>query len=136
MVGALASLLVATLGLPVAGIPGAATRLLHHPRDTPHPFLLTGRGQQLTAIQNIVHQRLADNTTTMVACGRLAALGLPVDSSVNLERAFVSSSCSGGYNPVPATRYGLGQVRTRWIKESDLSSGRRDLLPYRCYTLF
>ena len=104
VVGALSSLLVATLGLPVAGIPGA--RLLHHPRDTPNTFLLTGRGQQLTAIQNIVHQRLADT-------GRMAAVGLPVDSSVNLERAFstnIHNTNGGGYSPVPATRYGLGQV--------------------------
>ena len=104
VVGALSSLLVATLGLPVAGIPGA--RLLHHPRDTPNTFLLTGRGQQLTAIQNIVHQLLADT-------GRMAAVGLPVDSSVNLERAFstnIHNTNGGGYSPVPATRYGLGQV--------------------------
>ena len=56
VVTALCSLLVATLGLPVAGVPGA--QLLHHPRDTPHSFLLSGRGQQLTAIQNIIHQKL------------------------------------------------------------------------------
>lgn len=49
VVTALCSLLVATLALPVAGVPAA--QLLHHPRDSPNPFLLTGRGQQLTAIQ-------------------------------------------------------------------------------------
>lgn len=71
-------------------------------------FLLTGRGQQLTAIQNIVHQRLADSGQ------HGAALGLPVDSSVNLERAFISGGGGGGfgYSPVPATRYGPGQVRS------------------------
>jgi huntingtin len=76
VVAAISSLLVTTLALPVAGIPGA--RLLHHPRDSPHPSLLSGRGQQLTAIQNIIHQRLEDLG---------APPGLPVDSSVNLERA-------------------------------------------------
>ena len=50
VVEAISSLLVATLAIPVAGVPGA--RPLHHPRDSPHHSLLTGRGQQLTAIQN------------------------------------------------------------------------------------
>ena len=102
VVAAISSLLVATLGLPVAGVPGA--RVLHHPRDSPHPSLLTGRGQQLTAIQNIVHQRLQDR-------GVLRP-GLPVDSSVNLERASCRPGVTwAGYSPVPVAGYGLGQVR-------------------------
>jgi len=112
VVAALAALLVATLGLPVAGIPGA--RLLHHPRDMPNSFFLTGRGQQLTAIQNIIHQRLSSDDVSGGRGGTTA--GLPVDSSVNLERAFAASSGgSGGYSPVPATRYGLGQVSLGYL---------------------
>ena len=70
VVSAITSLLVNTLALPVAGIPGA--RILHHPRDSPHYSLLSGRGQQLTEIQNIVTTRLEDSG---------APTALPVDSS-------------------------------------------------------
>ena len=106
VVSALGSLLVNTLALPVAGVPGART--LHHPRDTPHPSLLGGRGQQLTAIQNIIHQRLE------------AGPGLPVDSSVNLERAGGQhrggDAAWAGYSPVPVTGYGPGQVSVSFLR--------------------
>ena len=105
VVNALSSLLVTTLALPVAGIPGA--QLLHHPRDTPNPFLLSGRGQQLTAIQNIIHQRLDDAATR---------IGLPVDSSVNLERTYsLTGEHRTSYSPVPRTRYGAGQVSLSYM---------------------
>ena len=107
VVSALSSLLVNTMALPVAGVPGA--RLLHHPRDSPHPSLIGGsRGQQLTTIQNIIHMR-----------AEAGAVGLPVDSSVNLER---SSRWSGdcdpvsGYSPVPVSGYGPGQVSVSYMK--------------------
>ena len=106
VVTAISSLLVTTLALPVAGIPGA--RLLHHPRDSPHPCLLSGRGQQLTAIQNIIHQRLEDLA---------ASPGLPVDSSVNLERATCQASNTWEtYSPVPAAGYGPGQVSINYLQ--------------------
>ena len=106
VVAAISSLLVTTLALPVAGIPGA--RLLHHPRDSPHPSLLSGRGQQLTAIQNIIHQRLEDLG---------ASPGLPVDSSVNLERAVCPASPAwAGYSPVPVAGYGAGQVSVNYLQ--------------------
>jgi len=105
VVAAITSLLVNTLALPVAGIPGA--RLLHHPRDSPHPCLMSGRGQQLTAIQNIIHQRLED---------RGASPGLPVDSSVNLERATCQASITwAGYSPVPVAGYGAAQVSVNYL---------------------
>ena len=104
VVSALGSLLVNTLALPVAGVPGART--LHHPRDSPHQSLLGGRGQQLTAIQNIIHQRLD------------AGPGLPVDSSVNLERAghWQGGDAWAGYSPVPVTGYGPGQVSVSFLR--------------------
>ena len=73
VVSGLASLLVNTLLLPVAGVPGA--RILHHPRDSPHPSLMGGSGrvQQLTTIQNIIHRP------------ETGAVGLRVDSSLSLE---------------------------------------------------
>ena len=38
-------------------------------------------------------------------------IGLPVDSSVNLERAHsVAGDHRTSYSPVPRTRYGAGQV--------------------------
>ena len=40
VVAAIFSLLVATLAIPIAVVPGA--RPLHHPRDSPHRCLLTG----------------------------------------------------------------------------------------------
>ena len=40
VVAAIFSLLVATLAIPIAGVPGAWP--LHHPRDSPHHCLLTG----------------------------------------------------------------------------------------------
>ena len=103
VVTALTSLLVNTLALPVAGVPGA--RILHHPRDSPHPSLMGGRGHQLTQIQNIIHQRLE-------------AVGLPVDSSVNLERAstWQGGDTCAGYSPVPVTGYGPGQVSVSFLK--------------------
>ena len=103
VVSALTSLLVNTLALPVAGVPGA--RVLHHPRDTPHPSLLGGRGQQLTAIQNIIHQKLDSG-------------GLPVDSSVNIERAstWQGGDTWAGYSPVPVSGYGPGQVSVSFLK--------------------
>eukprot|EP00092_Neocalanus_flemingeri_P097801 GFUD01124696.1.p1 GENE.GFUD01124696.1~~GFUD01124696.1.p1 ORF type:complete len:1012 (+),score=244.69 GFUD01124696.1:363-3038(+) len=105
VVAAISSLLVNTLALPVAGIPGA--RLLHHPRDSPHPCLMSGRGQQLTAIQNIIHQRLEDSG---------ASPGLPVDSSVNLERATCQASITwAGYSPVPVAGYGAAQVSVNYL---------------------
>jgi len=105
VVAAISSLLVNTLALPVAGIPGA--RLLHHPRDSPHPCLMSGRGQQLTSIQNIIHQRLED---------RGASPGLPVDSSVNLERATCQASITwAGYSPVPVAGYGAAQVSVNYL---------------------
>ena len=104
VVSALGSLLVNTLALPVAGVPGART--VHHPRDTPHQSLLGGRGQQLTSIQNIIHQRLE------------AGPGLPVDSSVNLERAgnWQGGDTWAGYSPVPVTGYGPGQVSVSFLR--------------------
>ena len=105
VVAAISSLLVTTLALPVAGIPGA--RLLHHPRDSPHPCLMSGRGQQLTAIQNIIHQRLEDLG---------ASPGLPVDSSVNLERATCqASNLWASYSPVPVAGYGAAQVSVNYL---------------------
>jgi len=109
VVSSLSSMLVATLGLPVAGVPGA--QLLHHPRDTPHTFLLSGRGQQLTAIQNVIHQRLDASDIR---------IGLPVDSSVNLERSFphIGVDCKTTYTPLPRTKYGPGQVSLNYISTS------------------
>lgn len=105
VVDAISSMLVATLAIPVAGVPGA--RPLHHPRDSPHHCLLTGRGQQLTAIQNIIHQRLQDTG---------APPGLPVDSSVNLERAaHQPGPLSMGYSPVPVAGYGVAQVSLSYV---------------------
>ena len=87
------------------GIPGA--QLLHHPRDSPNTFLLTGRGQQLTAIQSIIHQRLDDADIR---------IGLPVDSSVTLERSYIiTGEQRVSYSPVPRTRYGPGQVSLNFI---------------------
>ena len=106
VVAAISSLLVNTLALPVAGIPGA--RLLHHPRDSPHHCLLSGRGQQLTAIQNIIHQRLEDLG---------ASPGLPVDSSVNLERSTCQVSTTwASYSPVPVAGYGAAQVSVNYLQ--------------------
>ena len=106
VVSAITSLLVNTLALPVAGIPGA--RILHHPRDSPHYSLLSGRGQQLTEIQNIVTTRLEDSG---------APTALPVDSSVNLERASCEAMITwAGYSPVPVAGYGAGQVSLSFLK--------------------
>ena len=106
VVSAITSLLVNTLALPVAGIPGA--RILHHPRDSPHYSLLSGRGQQLTEIQNIIHTRLEDSG---------APTALPVDSSVNLERASCEAMVTwAGYSPVPVAGYGAGQVSLSFLK--------------------
>ena len=73
VVSAITSLLVNTLALPVAGIPGA--RILHHPRDSPHYSLLSGRGQQLTEIQNIVTTRLEDSGPHSAPNGQLGQPG-------------------------------------------------------------
>ena len=50
---------------------------IHHPRDYPSTFLTARRGQQLTFIQNLIHESIkAENS-----------LHLPVDSVCNLERS-------------------------------------------------
>ena len=89
--------------------------MLHHPRDSPHPSLLGARGQQLTHIQNMIQQRLE--------AGSLAAwCQLPVDSSVNLERAGTGAGLGdaawSGYSPVPAAGYGPGQVSVSFLRTS------------------
>ena len=113
VVSAITSLLVNTLALPVAGIPGA--RILHHPRDSPHYSLLSGRGQQLTEIQNILTSRLEDSGTAP-----WGPTALPVDSSVNLERASCVTTPAlvswAGYSPVPVAGYGAGQVSLSFLK--------------------
>lgn len=93
-VSAISALLLQTMALPAPGHPGLS-RPIHHPRDYPSTFLTSRRGQQLTLIQNLIHEKMK---------GQLVNY-LPVDSLYNVER------CSG----LQGQFYGLGQLSIHYI---------------------
>ena len=92
-VAALTGLLLQTLVLPSPG-QNNLSEAIHHPRDYPSTFLTSRRGQQLTHIQNLIHD---------IDQGHL-----PVDSVCNLERS--------GYQR--KGHYGQGQISVHYIQSS------------------
>ena len=98
VVQALTSIILQTTYLPKPGQTNTS-RPIHHARDSPPQFLLSPRGQQLTAIQNLIQSNLERSSPL--------AQFLQVDCSLNLER------CSGGGGG--GDKYWLGQVGVNYI---------------------
>lgn len=106
-VSAITGLLLQTILLPLPGHPGLS-RLIHHPRDYPSSFLASKRGQQLTIIQNLIHEGLKGQNINY----------LPVDSIFNIER------CNGLLHAADLS-YGFGQLSVHYILSS---------IKYNCVT--
>jgi hypothetical protein len=95
-VSAITGLLLQTLALPKPGLVNLST-YIHHPRDRPSAFLTSKRGQQLTLIQNLIHDNF----------GKTCPNALPVDSLYNVERTCKDHGL-----------YGLAQLSVRYILAS------------------
>jgi hypothetical protein len=100
-------------------------RPIHHSRDVPSQFLLSPRGQQLTALQNLI-QSFMERKSPITQFVR-------VDSSVNLERCLElgSSSADAGF--------GFGQLSVGYImnairhhEENKAGGGELDSRSNRC----
>ena len=115
VVQAITSLVMQTLVLPKPGWSGNyKSRPIHHSRDVPSQFLLSARGQQLTSIQNFIHDYM--ECRSLLSANRHF---LRVDSSANLERCSHDAEAD----------WGLGQLSVGYImnavrhKEESRSGG-------------
>ena len=101
VVQAITALVMQTLVLPKPGWPGnSKSRPIHHSRDVPSHFLLSARGQQLTSIQNFIHDYM--ECRSLFSANRHF---LRVDSSANLERCCHEAEAD----------WGLGQLSVGYV---------------------